>query len=49
MVLADSEEEEIEVLLQKRREAKSVIRFLKKALKWTGRPPRFMVQIVEKL
>lgn len=41
--LVESEGEEIEVLLQKRRDAKSVIRFLKKALKRIGSPPRIMV------
>lgn len=41
--LVDAEGEEIEVLLQRRRDAKSAIRFLKKALKRTGSPPRFMV------
>lgn len=41
--LVDSEGEEIEILLQRRRDAKSAIRFLKKALKRTGFSPRVMV------
>ena len=41
--LIDSGGEEIEVLLQKRRNAKSAIRFLKKALKRIGCVPRVMV------
>lgn len=41
--LVDSDGEEIEVLLQRRRDANSAIRFLKKALKRTGNPPRVMV------
>lgn len=40
--LVDSDGEEIEVLLQRRRDAKSAIRFLKKALKRTGAAPRVM-------
>lgn len=41
--LIDGEGEEIEVLLQKRRNAPSALRFLKKALKRTGIPPRIMI------
>ncbi|MBL0941721.1 MAG: IS6 family transposase [Alphaproteobacteria bacterium] len=41
--LIDGEGEEIEVLLQKRRNAQSAIRFLKKALKRIGALPRVMV------
>ncbi|AIK96611.1 IS6 family transposase [Candidatus Odyssella acanthamoebae] len=41
--LVDSTGEEIEILLQRRRNAKSAIRFLKKALKRIGQPPRVMV------
>lgn len=41
--LVDKDGEEIEVLLQRRRDAKSAIRFLKKALKRIGNPPRVMV------
>lgn len=41
--LVDAQGEEIEVLLQRRRDAKSAIRFLKKALKRTGTRPRVMV------
>ena len=41
--LIDSLGEEIEVLLQKRRNAKAAIRFLKKALKNLGFPPRVMI------
>ncbi|WP_280956266.1 DDE-type integrase/transposase/recombinase [Candidatus Odyssella thessalonicensis] len=41
--LIDSQGEEIEILLQKRRNAKSAIRFLKKALKMVGCVPRLMV------
>jgi len=41
--LVDSEGEEIEILLQKRRNAKAAIRFLKKALHRVGALPRVMV------
>ncbi len=41
--LIDGKGEEIEVLLQKRRNAQSAIRFLKKALKRTGSPPRALI------
>lgn len=41
--LVDSEVEEIEVLLQKRRNAQCAIRFLKKALKRVGKSPRVLV------
>ncbi|WP_051908760.1 IS6 family transposase [Candidatus Odyssella acanthamoebae] len=41
--LIDSEEEEIDVLLQRRKNAKSAIRFLKRALKKLGMFPRVMV------
>lgn len=41
--LVDSEGEEIEILLQKRRNAKSAIRFLKRALHRVGVMPRVMV------
>lgn len=41
--LVDSEGEEIEILLQKRRNAKAAIRFLKKALHRVGTMPRVMV------
>jgi len=41
--LIDSQGEEIEILLQKRRNAKSAIRFLKKVLKMVGCVPRVMV------
>ena len=41
--LIDSAGEEIEILLQKRRNAKSAIRFLKKALKRLGQTPRVMM------
>jgi putative transposase len=41
--LIDSDRQEIEILLQKRRNAKSAIRFLKKALKRLGCRPRAMV------
>lgn len=41
--LIDGEGEEIEILLQKRRNAISAIRFLKKTLKRTGAPPRVMI------
>lgn len=41
--LIDSNGEEIEILLQKRRNAKAAIRFLKKALKSTGTSPRVMI------
>lgn len=41
--LVDSEGEEIEVLLQKRRNAKCAIRFLKKALKRVGAAPRVLI------
>ncbi|MDC0344926.1 IS6 family transposase [Alphaproteobacteria bacterium] len=41
--LVDSYGEEIEILLQKRRNAKAAIRFLKKALRRLGKPPRVMV------
>ncbi|KAB2835565.1 MAG: DDE-type integrase/transposase/recombinase, partial [Caedimonadaceae bacterium] len=40
--LVDSQGEEIEILLQKRRNAKAVIRFLKKALHQVGGLPRVM-------
>lgn len=41
--LIDSEGEEIDILLQKRRNAKSAIRFLKRSLKKLGISPRVMV------
>ncbi|WP_083821306.1 DDE-type integrase/transposase/recombinase [Candidatus Odyssella thessalonicensis] len=41
--LIDSEGEEIDVLLQRRRNAKSAIRFLKRALKKLGVSPRVIV------
>ena len=41
--LIDSEGEEIEVLLQKKRNAKAAIRFLRKALRLTGIQPRILV------
>jgi putative transposase len=41
--LVDSDGEEIEILLQKRRNAKASIRFLKKALHQVGHTPRVMV------
>lgn len=41
--LIDSQGEEIEILLQKRRNAQSAIRFLKRALKRAGNVPRVMV------
>ncbi len=41
--LVDAEGQEIEILLQKRRNAKAAIRFLKKALKRVGVPPRVMI------
>jgi putative transposase len=41
--LVDSDGEEIDVLLQKRRNAKAAIRFLKKALKRLDFPPRVMM------
>ncbi len=41
--LIDSDGEEIEILLQKRRNAKAAIRFLKRALKRLGFCPRVMV------
>jgi len=41
--LIDSEGEEIEILLQKRRNAKAAIRFLKLALKRVGYSPRVMI------
>jgi len=41
--LIDSNGEEIEILLQKRRNAKAAVRFLKKALKLTGKSPRVIV------
>lgn len=41
--LVDADGEEIEVLLQKRRNAKCAIRFLKKALLRVGRPPRVLI------
>ena len=41
--LVDADGEEIDVLLQKKRNAKSAIRFLKRALKTTGKVPRVMI------
>ncbi|MBW8309949.1 MAG: IS6 family transposase [Candidatus Paracaedibacteraceae bacterium] len=41
--LVDSQGEEIKILLQRRRDAKSAIRFLKKALKRTGSAPRVII------
>lgn len=41
--LIDSDGEEIEILLQKRRNAKAAIRFLKRALKRLGFCPRVMI------
>ena len=41
--LVDSEGEELEVLLQKRRNAKGAIRFLKKALKRFWKTPRVLI------
>ena len=41
--LLDSEEEEIEILFQRRRDAKSAIRFLIKTLKRKGWPPQMIV------
>ena len=41
--LVDSEGEEIEILLQRRRNAKAAIRFLKKALHQVGYTPRVIV------
>ena len=41
--LVDEDGDEIEILLQKRRDAKSAIRLLKKALKTCGKIPRVMV------
>lgn len=41
--LIDSDGDEIEVLLQRRRDAKSAIRFLKKAVKRLGFSPRVMI------
>ena len=41
--LVDGYGEEIDVLLQKRRNAKSAIRFLKRSLKITGKMPRVMI------
>ncbi|MGV8949283.1 MAG: IS6 family transposase [Candidatus Paracaedibacter sp.] len=41
--LIDSEGEEIEILLQKRRNAKAAMRFLKRAFKTVGALPRVMV------
>ncbi|WP_051908713.1 DDE-type integrase/transposase/recombinase [Candidatus Odyssella acanthamoebae] len=41
--MIDGEGEEIDVLLQRRRNAKSAIRFLKRALKKLGMSPRVMV------
>lgn len=46
--LVDSEGEEIEILLQKRRNAKAAIRFLKKALHRVGAPPP-RVMVTDKL
>ncbi|RYE13378.1 MAG: IS6 family transposase [Sphingobacteriaceae bacterium] len=41
--LIDGDGEEIEVLLQRRRNAKAAVRFLKKALKIIGAVPRIMI------
>ena len=41
--LVDTDGEEIDVLLQKRRNAKSAIRFLKRSLKITGNLPRVII------
>ena len=41
--LVDENGEEIEVLLQKRRNAKCAIRFLKRALKTVGKAPRVLI------
>jgi len=41
--LVDSEGEDIEILVQKKRNAKAAVRFLKEALHTAGFPPRVMV------
>jgi putative transposase len=41
--LVDSEGDEIEILLQKRRNAKAAMRFLKKTLKRVGQAPKLLV------
>jgi putative transposase len=41
--LVNEQGEDIEILLQKRRNAKSAIRFLKKALKTAGNLPKYMI------